>query len=80
MPVYQVAGDATLSSTYRDLAVLRRALVAGADQPVAERRTALQAMGASLAWAFADTGVAARAHQRVGAQPGVKAPEQFPNT
>ena len=27
--------------------------------------TALQAMGASLAWAFADTGVAARARQRM---------------
>jgi len=30
-------------------------------------RTALQGMGASLAWAFADTGVAARAHQRMQA-------------
>ncbi len=29
-------------------------------------RTALQGMGASLAWAFADTGVAARARQRMG--------------
>jgi uncharacterized protein (DUF2236 family) len=28
-------------------------------------RTALQGMGASLAWAFADTGVAARARQRM---------------
>jgi uncharacterized protein (DUF2236 family) len=28
-------------------------------------RTALQAMGGSLAWAFADTGVAARARQRM---------------
>ncbi len=28
-------------------------------------RTALQGMGASLAWAFADTGVAARARQRI---------------
>jgi uncharacterized protein (DUF2236 family) len=32
-------------------------------------RTALQGMGASLAWAFADTGVAARAHQRMQAPP-----------
>ena len=30
-------------------------------------RTALQGMGASLAWAFADTGVAARARQRMAA-------------
>lgn len=29
-------------------------------------RTALQGVGASLAWAFADTGVAARARQRLG--------------
>ena len=38
----QVAADTTLSVAYRDLAVLRRVLVAGADQPLAERRTALQ--------------------------------------
>jgi uncharacterized protein (DUF2236 family) len=34
-------------------------------------RTALQGMGASLAWAFADTGVAARARQRM--EPGLTA-------
>jgi uncharacterized protein (DUF2236 family) len=34
-------------------------------------RTALQGMGASLAWAFADTGVAARARQRM--EPGFTA-------
>jgi uncharacterized protein (DUF2236 family) len=60
------------------LELLQRQRTCAAEQ--AAVRTALQAMGASLAWAFADTGVAARAHQRVGAQPGVKAPEQFPNT
>jgi hypothetical protein len=40
----KVAGDATLSASYRDLAVLRRVLVAGADLPVADRRSALQAI------------------------------------
>ena len=38
----KVAADASLTPAYRDLAVLRRVLVAGADQPVAERRTALE--------------------------------------
>jgi hypothetical protein len=38
----KVTADTTLSPAYRDLAVLRRVLVAGADQPVAERRTALE--------------------------------------
>ena len=38
----KVAADATLSPAYRDLAVLRRVLVAGAEQPVADRRTALE--------------------------------------
>jgi hypothetical protein len=38
----KVAADTTLTPAYRDLAVLRRVLVAGADQPVAERRTALE--------------------------------------
>lgn len=42
----RVAADATLSAPYRDLAVLRRVLVAGADQPLAERRTALQGIAA----------------------------------
>lgn len=37
----KVANDATLSPAYRDLAVLRRVLVAGSDLPVADRRTAL---------------------------------------
>ena len=38
----KVANDATLAPAYRDLAVLRRVLVAGADAPVADRRTALE--------------------------------------
>jgi hypothetical protein len=38
----KVANDATLPAAYRDLAVLRRVLVAGADLPLADRRTALQ--------------------------------------
>ncbi len=38
----RVAADAALSPAYRDLAVLRRVLVAGADVPLADRRTALQ--------------------------------------
>lgn len=42
----RVAADTTLSVPYRDLAVLRRVLVAGADQPVADRRTALQGIAA----------------------------------
>jgi hypothetical protein len=37
----KVANDATLSPAYRDLATLRRVLVAGADQPIADRRAAL---------------------------------------
>ena len=37
-----VAADATLSPGYRDLAVLRRVLLAGAETPLADRRTALQ--------------------------------------
>jgi hypothetical protein len=37
-----VAADASLSPVYRDLAVLRRVLVAGAEVPLAVRRTALQ--------------------------------------
>jgi uncharacterized protein (DUF2236 family) len=46
-------------------------------------RTALQGMGASLAWAFAETGVAARARQRMA--PGfmateLKAAGSFPGT
>lgn len=38
----KVATDATLAPAYRDLATLRRVLVAGADLPLADRRTALQ--------------------------------------
>jgi hypothetical protein len=34
--------DATLAPTYRDLAVLRRVLVAGSDMPLADRRSALE--------------------------------------
>jgi hypothetical protein len=37
-----VAADATLSPIYRDLAVLRRVIVAGADMPLADRRAALE--------------------------------------
>ncbi len=40
----KVATDASLPAAYRDLAALRRVLVAGTDQPLAERRTALQAI------------------------------------
>ncbi|MCA3488219.1 MAG: hypothetical protein IOD05_07620 [Rhodobacter sp.] len=36
-----VAGDATLPASYRDLAVLRRVIVAGADLPAEERRALL---------------------------------------
>ncbi len=60
------------------LELLQRQRTCAAEQ--AAVRAALQAMGASLAWAFADTGVAARARQRVNAPPAVKALEQFPNT
>ena len=38
----KVANDATLSPAYRDLASLRRVLVAGADLPLADRRAALE--------------------------------------
>jgi hypothetical protein len=41
-------------------------------------RTGLQGMGASLAWAFADTGVAARARQRMA--PDFKAAGSSPGT
>lgn len=36
-----LASDASQPQTYRDLAVLRRVIVAGADMPVADRRAAL---------------------------------------
>ena len=38
----KVAADAKLPQVYRDLAVLRRVALAGMDQPLADRRTALQ--------------------------------------
>lgn len=38
----KVAGDGAVPQVYRDLAVLRRAGVAGPDQPLADRRAALQ--------------------------------------
>lgn len=37
-----LAATATVPQVYRDLAVLRRVALAGADQPLADRRTALQ--------------------------------------
>jgi hypothetical protein len=37
-----VAADTTLSPIYRDLAVLRRVIVAGTDMPLADRRAALE--------------------------------------
>lgn len=40
----KVAADASLSVVYRDLAVLRRVLVAGVDMPLPDRRTALQGL------------------------------------
>jgi hypothetical protein len=42
----KVAGDTTLSPAYRDLAVLRRVLVGGADLPLADRRSALDGIAA----------------------------------
>ena len=39
-----MATDAKLPQIYRDLAVLKRVAVAGVDQPVADRRAALQAL------------------------------------
>jgi hypothetical protein len=39
-----VAANPDMSPLYRDLAVLRRVIVAGADMPLAERRTALDAI------------------------------------
>lgn len=40
----RAAADTTLSPVYRDLAVLRRVLLAGSDMPIADRRAALQAI------------------------------------
>lgn len=42
----KVASDTTLSSAYRDLAVLRRVLVGGVDLPLADRRSALDGIAA----------------------------------
>lgn len=42
----KVASDTALAVSYRDLATLRRVLVAGADQPLPERRVALQGIAA----------------------------------
>ncbi|MDT8856241.1 hypothetical protein RNZ50_14665 [Paracoccaceae bacterium Fryx2] len=42
----KVAADAALPVAYRDLAVLRRVLLAGADMPAADRRAALDAIAA----------------------------------
>lgn len=41
-----VAADAALPENYRDLAVLRQMILVGADTPLEERRTALQAISA----------------------------------
>jgi hypothetical protein len=43
----QIAADAAAPAHYRDLAVLRRVIVAGADQPLAERRAALEVIAAA---------------------------------
>jgi hypothetical protein len=40
----EVAADSSISVVYRDLAVLRRVLVAGSDLPLADRRSALQSI------------------------------------
>jgi hypothetical protein len=42
----KVAADATLPPVYRDLAVLRRVLVAGTGMPIADRRAALEGIAA----------------------------------
>lgn len=41
-----VADDATLPASYRDLAMLRRVIVAGSDLPVADRRALLEPIAA----------------------------------
>lgn len=43
----RLIADATLSPVYRDLAVLRRVLVAGSEMPLADRRTALEGIAAA---------------------------------
>jgi hypothetical protein len=42
----KVAADTSLPPVYRDLAVLRKVLVAGSQMPLAERRSALQSIAA----------------------------------
>jgi hypothetical protein len=42
-----VAGDATLPDSYRDLAVLRRMILIGAEMPLADRRSALEGISAA---------------------------------
>ncbi|MGB8812148.1 MAG: hypothetical protein WCC57_03090 [Paracoccaceae bacterium] len=42
----KVAGDAALPNSYRDLAVLRRVILAGAEMPIADRRAALDPIAA----------------------------------
>lgn len=41
-----VAADASMDTSYRDLAVLRRMMLIGADMPIAERRAALDGISA----------------------------------
>ncbi|MDQ2066620.1 hypothetical protein Q9295_09555 [Xinfangfangia sp. CPCC 101601] len=44
----RMISDASLAPAYRDLAVLRRVLVAGGDMPVAERRASLEPLAEPL--------------------------------
>ena len=43
----KVVADGSVPQVYRDLAVLRRVAIAGAEQPVADRRAALQGIAAA---------------------------------
>ena len=43
----KVIADSALNAVYHDLAVLRRAILAGTDTPLADRRTALQGIAAA---------------------------------
>jgi hypothetical protein len=43
----KVAADETLSPLYRDLAILRRVIVAGSDSPLADRRVALESISSA---------------------------------
>ncbi|MGL4319719.1 MAG: hypothetical protein ACRCS3_02560, partial [Paracoccaceae bacterium] len=40
----KVVANTTLSPLYRELAILRRVIVAGADSPIADRRAALESI------------------------------------